>query len=59
MGQCFNKMEKKNQANFIIIAGWKMLFGSSVDTEAGRIELGIHSDTGGVLGIGKADNGHP
>lgn len=36
-----------------------MLFGSSVDTEAGRIELGIHSDTGGVLGIGKADNGHP
>lgn len=52
-------MEKKNQANFIIIAGWKMLFGSSVDTEAGRIELGIHSDTGGVLGIGEADNSHP
>lgn len=46
--------------NFIVIAGWKMLFGSSVDTEEeGRIELGIHSDTGGVLGIDKADNGRP
>jgi len=36
-----------------------MLFGSSVDMEEeGRIELGIHSDTGGVLGKDKADNGH-